>query len=169
MDPEAFLVKQGWKKGQGLREGSIAKPLLIKHRKYNKGLGYTPHATEGWWERIFDGHLKSLDAINGKSGVSFSVDEENLRKSTSPLYSMFRPGGILEGTAKSVSTPPPRSQDIEKKKRKSLRKEKTKSTQKSSSKRKSKSGLKSERKRDAKIAASNAKVVKKKESKARNT
>lgn len=98
MDPEKYLRSQGWKPGQGLRADSIKKPLLVKHRKDNKGLGHNPMANEGWWERVFDGHLKSLDAFSDKNGVSFSKDEEKLRKAISPLYTMFRHGGVLEGT-----------------------------------------------------------------------
>lgn len=98
MDPEKYLRSQGWKPGQGLRADSIKKPLLVKHRKDNKGLGHNPMANEGWWERVFDGHLKSLDAFSDGNGVSFSKDEEKLRKSISPLYTMFRHGGVLEGT-----------------------------------------------------------------------
>lgn len=97
MDVEQFLIKQGWKKGQGLRPGSIKNALLVKHRKDNKGLGFNPQESEGWWERVFDGHLKSLDVTNG-SKVQIEFDEEKRRRETSPLYASFNSGGLLKGT-----------------------------------------------------------------------
>lgn len=102
MDPEKYLRSQGWKPGEGLRPGSMKRPLLVKHRKDNKGLGHNPMANEGWWERVFDGHLKSLDAFSDSKGVTFAKDEEKLRKAISPLYTMFRPGGVLEGTIEVI-------------------------------------------------------------------
>lgn len=97
MDVEQFLVKQGWRKGEGLRPGSMKNALLVKHRKDNKGLGFNPQSSEGWWERVFDANLKSLDVTNGRS-VQIGFDEEKRRKETSPLYASFHSGGLLKGT-----------------------------------------------------------------------
>lgn len=98
MDPKAYLISQGWREGEPLQRGGLKKPLLVKHRKDFKGLGFNPLASEGWWERVFDGHLKSLDATTKSGSVQFSQDQEKLRKATSELYARFLPGGVLDGT-----------------------------------------------------------------------
>jgi len=104
MDVEKFLVNQGWKKGQGLRPGAIKTALLVKHRKDNKGLGFNPQASEGWWERMFNGHLQSL-GVSESGPVEFSFDEEKRRRETSPLYAAFHSGGLLNGTEKKIDQP----------------------------------------------------------------
>lgn len=122
MNTEKYLQSLGWRKGEGLRPGSLRKPILLKHRKDNRGLGYNPQASDGWWERVFDGHLKTLDVNTSSSGVEISVDEEKRRRAVSPLYAMFRPGGVLAGTipsSKSVAASEDSKQKRHKKSRKS--------------------------------------------------
>lgn len=94
MNAEQFLIRQGWRKGEGLRPGAIKRALLVAHKRDNKGLGFNPQASEGWWERMFDGHLKSLD-VGGGSKIEFKFDEEKRRRETSPLYASFLSGGFL--------------------------------------------------------------------------
>lgn len=112
MDPEKYLQSLGWKKGEGLKPGSLRKPLLLKHRKDNRGLGFKPHASDAWWERVFDGHLKTLDVSSGSSGVNITVDEEARRKAVSPLYAMFLPGEVLAGTIESSPPEKPSSDSV---------------------------------------------------------
>lgn len=147
MDVEQFLVKQGWKKGQGLRPGAIKNALLVKHRKDNKGLGFNPQASEGWWERMFNGHLQSLGV--SKQG-EFKFDEEKRRRETSPLYASFYSGGLLQGTQPSRVI-----KKTEKRRDKKRRDEKRKSERKSEKK------SKSERKKQKKLANKSEKKEKK--------
>ncbi|GMM53098.1 Tma23 protein [Starmerella bacillaris] len=94
MDAEKFLIRQGWKKGEGLRPNSIKRALLVAHKRDSKGLGFNPQASDGWWERMFDGHLKSLN-FDSTNKTQFKFDEEKRRRETSPLYSSFLSAGYL--------------------------------------------------------------------------
>lgn len=130
MNVEEYLLKQGWKKGQALQPGGLKNPILVAHKSDMKGLGYNPQASEGWWERVFDGHLKALDFSSKKdSKPQFEFDEEQRRRNTSPLYAQFRSAGMLEGSIKN-----PKLED--KLKKKSAKEKKEKKSKKKDSKRK---------------------------------
>lgn len=144
------MISLGWKKGQGLRPNSINKPILINQKKDNKGLGYNPQASEGWWERVFDGHLKSLGVSSNDKGVSFKFDEEQMRRSTSPLYAAFISDGVLsrdneESTVVALNKD--KKQKKEKKDKKKSKKSESK-TKKSSNKDKDSKSKSKKRKRD---------------------
>lgn len=104
MNAEEYMIKQGWKKGQALKPGGIKNAILVTHRTDRKGLGFNPQASEGWWERVFNGHLKSLDFSAKGSDPKFEFDEEKRLRETSPLYAHFRSAGMLEGSIKQKQT-----------------------------------------------------------------
>lgn len=131
MNSEQFLINQGWRKGEGLRPGAIKKPVLVSRKKDNKGLGFDPQKSDGWWERMFDGHLKSLDVLdkNGSGKVSFKIDEEKKKRDTSILYSSFLSGGFINDSNLTESVPSQQpSKNSEDKKTKKSKKSKEKKT-----------------------------------------
>ena len=85
-----------------MQEGGLQKPILVKHKKDTKGLGHGTNDGDLWWERLFDGQLKSLDVTSSGGNVVFDQNKANVeasvRKSNSPLYRMFVKGQGLEGT-----------------------------------------------------------------------
>lgn len=107
MDAKGYLQSYGWQEGQAFRKGGLQKPILVKHKKDTKGLGHQ-NDSDMWWERVFDGQLKSLDVTNGDKGVAFSQNSDSVesyvRKSTSPLYKMFVKGTGLKGTVGKTET-----------------------------------------------------------------
>lgn len=102
MDARLYLKSYGWQDGHALKNGGIKKPILVKHKKDKKGLGSDGNDADVWWERLFDGQLKTLDVNNSTKGVSFETNtmetENHLRRSMSPLYKMFVKGEGLAGT-----------------------------------------------------------------------
>lgn len=102
MDARLYLKSYGWQDGHALKNGGIKKPILVKHKKDKKGLGSDGNDADVWWERLFDGQLKTLDVNNSSKGVSFETNametENHLRRSMSPLYKMFVKGEGLAGT-----------------------------------------------------------------------
>lgn len=102
MDARLYLKNYGWQDGQALKNGGIKKPILVKHKKDKKGLGSDGNDADVWWERLFDGQLKTLDVTSSSNGVSFETNateaENHLRRSMSPLYKMFVKGEGLAGT-----------------------------------------------------------------------
>lgn len=108
MDGAVYLMNYGWTQGEALKMGGLKKPILVKHKKDQKGLGHNADQQEAWWERVFDGQLKGLDVNTGSgssSSVSFTQREVKvsaISKNVSPLYRMFRYGGILEGSLKEA-------------------------------------------------------------------
>ncbi|KAF5099695.1 hypothetical protein D0Z03_000956 [Geotrichum reessii] len=105
MNSATYLMNYGWTEGEALRLGGLKKPILVKHKKDSKGLGHNADQQEAWWERVFDGQLKSLEVGGNSDGVSFvqkEVKVSGISKNVSPLYRMFRYGGILEGSLKEV-------------------------------------------------------------------
>lgn len=110
MKASLYLNSFGWKEGEALQKGGIKKPILVKHKKDTKGLGFDGNDTDMWWERLFDGQLKNLEVSNGSSGVSF---KRNLREvesftsqANSPLYKMFVRGEGLAGTVGKIDNAP---------------------------------------------------------------
>ena len=102
MDAKGYLQSYGWQEGQALQKGGLLKPILVKHKKDTKGLGHGTNDGDLWWERLFDGQLKSLDVTSSGGNVVFDQNKQNVeasvRKSNSPLYRMFVKGQGLEGT-----------------------------------------------------------------------
>ncbi|WEJ93906.1 hypothetical protein PSN45_001383 [Yamadazyma tenuis] len=103
MDTKSYLKSFGWKEGEALQQGGLKRPLLVEHKKDNKGLGHGKDKDgETWWESLFDGHLKNLEVSRDSASVNFSIDENKvaatIRKKNSPLYRMFIQGEGLEGT-----------------------------------------------------------------------
>ncbi|ODQ66081.1 hypothetical protein NADFUDRAFT_82946 [Nadsonia fulvescens var. elongata DSM 6958] len=101
MNAENYLVQYGWTQGEALRFGGLKKPILVKHKKDQKGLGHTSDQHEAWWERVFDGQLKSLNVVANKSGTSFEQSEvkvSGISQNLSPLYRSFIRGEGLKGT-----------------------------------------------------------------------
>lgn len=98
-----YLTSYGWNEGQALQAGGIAKPILVKHKFDQKGLGSNPQDNVAWWERVFDGQLKSMQL--GDQGF---VRDEKLqqqadledRRRNSPLYKVFVKGQGLQGSIK---------------------------------------------------------------------
>ena len=165
MDGAVYLMSYGWTQGEALRHGGLKRPILVKHKKDQKGLGHNADQQEAWWERVFDGQLKSLD-VNTSGGssseVSFTQREvkvSGISKNVSPLYRMFRYGGILEGSIKEVKVSIPQKKEeaattteptgLEKKKKKS-----EKSSSKGSSKDKKKSSRSREKESKKKVKKS---------------
>lgn len=154
MDGATYLMNYGWTEGEALRMGGLKKPILVKHKKDSKGLGHNADQHEAWWERVFDGQLKSLEVGGSSSdGISFVQKEikvSGISKNVSPLYRMFRYGGILEGSLKEVkisvsgstdsttATSSNSSSGDEKDKKKSKKSKKDKKTKESKKKDKSK-------------------------------
>ncbi|KAH3668352.1 hypothetical protein OGAPHI_002106 [Ogataea philodendri] len=103
MDPRQYLKSYGWIEGEAFRKGALKKPILVKHKKNAYGIGHGSSQAEAWWEKMFDGQLKSLDVSSDNGSVTFAQDEESIRqfnKSQSQLYRMFVKGGVLEGSIK---------------------------------------------------------------------
>ncbi|KAM9919373.1 hypothetical protein OXX59_007990, partial [Metschnikowia pulcherrima] len=102
MNASSYLQSFGWQEGQALQKGGLKKPILVKHKKDNKGLGSEVNDADMWWERLFDGQLKSLEVTSGSNGVSVKQNEkevaDHMRKANSPLYRMFLRGEGLAGT-----------------------------------------------------------------------
>ncbi|ODV63591.1 uncharacterized protein ASCRUDRAFT_25703, partial [Ascoidea rubescens DSM 1968] len=108
MDSVAYLVSYGWKEGEPLKEGGLKKPILVAHKKDRKGLGHKKNDPDNWWERLFDGQLKSLelnvsaDSKTGNEEISFKQNEyqaSSMEKSSNPLYTKwFVKGEGLKGT-----------------------------------------------------------------------
>ncbi|KAM9897528.1 hypothetical protein OXX79_006829, partial [Metschnikowia pulcherrima] len=102
MNASSYLQSFGWQEGQALQKGGLKKPILVKHKKDNKGLGSEVNDADMWWERLFDGQLKSLEVTSGSNGVSVKQNEkevaDHMRKANSPLYRMFVRGEGLAGT-----------------------------------------------------------------------
>ncbi|CAK7902218.1 protein Tma23p [[Candida] anglica] len=102
MDAKGYLQGYGWKEGEALQKGGLKKPILVKHKKDNKGLGGDGNDADMWWEKLFDGQLKSLEVTSGKKGVSFDQNKDQIKsevaKANSPLYRMFIRGEGLAGT-----------------------------------------------------------------------
>lgn len=161
MNSENYLVSRGWRKGEAFKHGGLKKPILVKHKKDTKGLGHRGDEQDAWWERVFDGQLKSLDVNASSQGVvTFKQNEvkvSGLKKADSPLYRMFVYGGMLEGTIESMkrqreeaaaaaaTAAAPKSDDTRVKKRKredasssSSKKSKSKSKDKKKKRRKDK-------------------------------
>ncbi|KAG7710554.1 hypothetical protein KL949_000907 [Ogataea haglerorum] len=103
MDPRGYLKSYGWIEGEALQRGGLKRPILVSHKKNVFGIGHTSNQAEAWWEKMFDGQLKSLDVTSKNGAVSFVQDEKSFKefaKSQSPLYKMFVKGGVLQGTIK---------------------------------------------------------------------
>lgn len=101
MDASTYLQSYGWKKGEPLKRGGLKRPLLVKHKKDQKGLGHNHDNQEAWWERVFDGQLKGLDINVNSKNVSFNQREikpSGMSRHLSPLYKNFVSGGVLAGT-----------------------------------------------------------------------
>lgn len=154
MDGAVYLMSYGWTQGEALRHGGLKRPILVKHKKDQKGLGHNADQQEAWWERVFDGQLKSLD-VNTSGGssseVSFTQREvkvSGISKNVSPLYRMFRYGGILEGSIKEVKVSIPQKKEEAATTTEPTGLEKKKKSEKSSSKGSSKDKKKSSRSRE---------------------
>ncbi|KAL3241258.1 Tma23p RNJ42_03350 [Nakaseomyces bracarensis] len=108
MDGRSYLKSYGWQEGEGLRKGSLKKPILVKYKRDKKGLGGGVGHNDGeaWWERLFDGHLKNLDVSTDSNSDGEIVFKQNkavatsVRKESSPLYQWFVKGEGLKGTLK---------------------------------------------------------------------
>ncbi|SJM88425.1 uncharacterized protein ZBIST_4614 [Zygosaccharomyces bailii] len=105
MDSKKYLKSYGWREGEALKDGGLRKPILVKHKRDKKGLGGAAGHDDGeaWWERLFDGHLKSLDvnANSDGSGITFKQKEavaSGVSRAESPLYKWFIKGEGLSGT-----------------------------------------------------------------------
>lgn len=166
MDGAVYLMNYGWTQGEALKMGGLKKPILVKHKKDQKGLGHNADQQEAWWERVFDGQLKSLDVNTGSSssGVSFTQREvkvSGMSKNVSPLYRMFRYGGILEGSIKEakVSIIEKKEKTLEPAQHKSEKKKSKKSSKSRNDKEKDKSSRKKDK--ESKKESSSAKKVKK--------
>ncbi|KAK9372007.1 uncharacterized protein V1513DRAFT_453722 [Lipomyces chichibuensis] len=106
MNSTAYLTSYGWTPGSGFKKDSIAKPILVHHKKDTKGLGNKAHDHETWWERVFDGRLQSLDVYNSSKDCSEEEDQGvNVRGARdSPLYKMFVKGEGLRGSIGGIAT-----------------------------------------------------------------
>ncbi|KAJ8103484.1 hypothetical protein POJ06DRAFT_242014 [Lipomyces tetrasporus] len=100
MNSSAYLTSYGWTPGTGFKKGSLAKPILVHHKKDTKGLGNKAHDHETWWERVFDGRLQDLDVYSSsKSGSEEEGQAVTVRGARdSPLYKMFVKGEGLLGS-----------------------------------------------------------------------
>ncbi|KAK6458882.1 uncharacterized protein RJT20DRAFT_123985 [Scheffersomyces xylosifermentans] len=107
MNASVYLKSYGWKEGEALQEGGLRKPILVKHKKDTKGLGHGTNDADMWWEKLFDGQLKSMEVSSSSSGVTISRNEakveDHMRKETSALYRMFVKGVGLQGTVGKTS------------------------------------------------------------------
>lgn len=108
MDAPGYLKSYGWKDGEALRLGGLRKPILVKHKKDTKGLGNGYNDADMWWERLFDGQLKSIEtsqSSNGEISVKHDIQkaESDARKALLPLYRMFVKGKGLAGTVGNAS------------------------------------------------------------------
>ncbi|KAK9360379.1 hypothetical protein V1504DRAFT_498287 [Lipomyces starkeyi] len=106
MNSTAYLTSYGWTPGSGFKNDSIARPILVHHKKDTKGLGNKAHDHETWWERVFDGRLQNLDVYNSSKDRSEEEDQDaNVRGARdSPLYKMFVKGEGLHGSIGSIAT-----------------------------------------------------------------
>ncbi|KAK9493313.1 hypothetical protein V1508DRAFT_108401 [Lipomyces doorenjongii] len=106
MNSTAYLTSYGWTPGSGFKKDSIAKPILVHHKKDTKGLGNKALDHETWWERVFDGRLQNLDVYTSSKDCSEEEDQDvNVRGARdSPLYKMFVKGEGLRGSIGSIAT-----------------------------------------------------------------
>ncbi|KAK6204546.1 uncharacterized protein RJT21DRAFT_100906 [Scheffersomyces amazonensis] len=187
MNASIYLKSFGWKEGEALQKGGLKKPILVKHKKDTKGLGHDTNDSDMWWEKLFDGQLKSLEVNKADSGeYTIKQNEESIvshiRKETSVLYRMFVKGEGLAGTvgkdkkskskkeSSSIdkSKSKSKSKDLEKLKTKVEKKEKKDKKEKKEKKDKKEKKVKdrsSKRKRDSDSDESDKKSSKKKRSK----
>ncbi|KAK9467565.1 hypothetical protein V1512DRAFT_261480 [Lipomyces arxii] len=98
MNSSQYLTSYGWTPGTGFKKDSLAKPILVRHKKDTKGLGNKSLDHETWWERVFDGQLQNLDVYK-KRPDGPAQDFASVRTArNSPLYSMFVKGEGLDGS-----------------------------------------------------------------------
>ncbi|KAL5615012.1 hypothetical protein BROUX41_005077 [Berkeleyomyces rouxiae] len=106
MNAHAILTSHGWRgTGHTLHANNdqigIAKPLLVKHKKDNSGLGTSNFITDQWWLSAIDEQLKGLDTTSGKpvqtvkTGMLGRLDRRVQRYA---LYDSFVRGETLEST-----------------------------------------------------------------------
>ncbi|CCH59154.1 hypothetical protein TBLA_0B03130 [Henningerozyma blattae CBS 6284] len=163
MDSKEYLVSYGWKEGEALRDGGLKKPILVKHKRDKKGLGNSPgnDDSEAWWERLFDGQLKSLDvSVSGSSSsssISFKQDSPvatAVSRQSSPLYSWFVKGEGLKGTiGQKITDEEPKVISISKKRKRdddTSHNSRSKKSKKDKSKEKSKKDKKEKKVKKAK-------------------
>ncbi|ABN67087.2 hypothetical protein PICST_32035 [Scheffersomyces stipitis CBS 6054] len=107
MNANAYLQSFGWTEGEALQKGGLKKPILVKHKKDTKGLGHDTKDTDVWWEKLFDGQLKSMEVSGSGSSISITQNQtlvvDHMRRETSALYKMFVKGVGLEGTVGKTS------------------------------------------------------------------
>lgn len=116
MDSKGYLKSYGWVEGEALKNGGLKKPILVKHKKDTKGLGHDSGDGDAWWERLFDGQLKSLDVLSGvNNAISFKQNDikpSAMKENESPLYKMFVKGEGLAGTVGNTKHVEVKLQDI---------------------------------------------------------
>ncbi|KAL1895577.1 hypothetical protein Cpir12675_003161 [Ceratocystis pirilliformis] len=106
MNAHAILTSHGWRgTGHTLHAHNdqigISKPLLVKHKKDNSGLGTSNLVSEQWWLSAIDEQLKGLDTSSGKpvqtvkTGMIGRLDRRVQRYS---LYDSFVKGETLDST-----------------------------------------------------------------------
>ncbi|KAK9384073.1 uncharacterized protein V2V93DRAFT_356584 [Kockiozyma suomiensis] len=100
MNSTEYLTSYGWTPGTGFKKDSLARPILVHHKKDTKGLGNKSLEHESWWERVFDGRLQELDVYSKKKEEEIAVASVRGARE-SPLYRMFVKGEGLEGSITS--------------------------------------------------------------------
>lgn len=98
-----YLKQYGWTEGEALQRGGLAKPILVKHKFDQKGLGANPQDNVAWWERVFDGQLKAMQ-LGDQGFVQNETEKKSWeledRRKNSPLYQVFVKGQGLKGSIK---------------------------------------------------------------------
>jgi len=93
--PHTYLTAQGWDgPGNGLRKGSIKKPVTVAHKTNTKGLGKERDTSFNWWDDVF-----SMVAKKGTEGAGPAAE---MRKTSTGIHSPLPPS---YGSASGASTP----------------------------------------------------------------
>ncbi|KAL1743179.1 hypothetical protein HDZ31DRAFT_65289 [Schizophyllum fasciatum] len=110
LDTHGYLASQGWSgHGNGLRHGSISRPVIIAQKKNNKGLGKERDDGFQFWNHVFDAAVKTInikiadsDDESGAQSNSAAPVLPALNRTSTGILSNRAP--ILGGSAISSET-----------------------------------------------------------------
>ncbi|KAK2465263.1 hypothetical protein APHAL10511_002617 [Amanita phalloides] len=115
LDGHSYLVAQGWSgKGNGLREGSIARPLAIPQKRTLAGVGKDRDEAFPFWDHLFSAAAKSIqlkvynsDSEDEKSSDASrdNVDAPILSRTSTGILSNRRPGAVASVETSGTTTP----------------------------------------------------------------
>ncbi|KAK7202750.1 hypothetical protein BZA70DRAFT_92382 [Myxozyma melibiosi] len=164
MNSTRYLTSYGWTPGTGFKKDSLAKPILMHHKKDTKGLGNKSLEHESWWERVFDGRLQGLDVYEKKKEEEERFEIRGVVQS--PLYKMFVKGSGLAGSIEESVVVTERKEEkvrkVKKEKKERKLKDKNRVSKESESKKKKKEKKEKSKTKDEEWVRMMVKEMKKK-------